>query len=242
MTLLSISNAVADETKGPRPTTIAGNNDPAAQNILRTINKCGQHLTLAYDWNILRVESTVTAPGVETLVSASNMPSNFGRFVPETMWDRSTNNLISGPISPVEWNGLKIQTFSSANKKFIFRGGAILTVPTIGSGVTVAYEYVKKNWCDVAAGGSEKAAMTIDTDVTLIDEELVIRYAVYEWLSGEGQPFQMALKSFEDYFNILTDTESASANVAVVADIFALNSRHFEGSPKASRSSYGGDF
>lgn len=242
MTLLSISNAVADETKGPRPATVAANTNPDAQNILRIINKCGVKLALAYDWNILRVESTVTAPGVETLVAASAMPADFGRFVPETMWDRDTNNLISGPIRPVEWNGLKVQTFSSQNKKFIYRGGAILTAPIIDSGVTVAYEYVKKNWCDVAAGGTEKAAMTIDTDVTLIDEELVVRYAVYEWLASEGQPFQLAFKGFEDYFNLLTDTEAATSNVAVVADIFGQNSRHFEGSPKASRASYGGDF
>jgi len=242
MTLLTISNAVADETKGPRPVTVAANADPAAQNILRIINKCGVKLTLAYDWNILRVEKIVTAPGVETLVAASAMPANFGRFVPETMWDRSTNNLISGPISPVEWNGLKVQTFSSQNKKFIYRAGAILTAPLIDSGVTVAYEYIKKNWCDTTAGGAEKAAFTVDTDVALIDEELLIRYAVYEWLASEGQPFQLAYKGFEDYFNLLTDTESATSNVAVVADIFGQNSRHFSGEPKASRASYGGDF
>ena len=242
MSLLDIANAVADETKGPRPATIAGNANPDAQNILRLINKCGQKLTIAYDWNILRVESIVTAPGVETLVAAAAMPADFGRFVPETMWDRGSNNLVSGPIKPVEWNGLKVQTFSSQNKKFIFRAGAILTAPVIDSGVTVAYEYVKKNWCDIAAGGTEKNAMSVDTDVTLIDEELVIRYAVYAWLAAEGQPFQLALKDFEDYFNTLTDNEGATANVAVVADIFALNSRHFSGEPKASRASYGGDF
>ena len=241
MTLLTISDAVADETKGPRPVTIAGNADPAAQNILRIINKCGVKLALAYDWNILGVEKLVTAPGVEALSAANAMPADFGRFVPETMWDRDSSNLISGPISPVEWNGLKVQTFSSQNRKFIFRGGAILTSPVINSGVTVAYEYIKKNWCDVAAGGTEKAAFSIDSDVALIDEELITRYAVYEWLAAEGQPFQMAMKSFDDYFTTITDTESATANVAVVADIFGQNSRHFEGSPKASRSFYGGD-
>jgi len=242
MTLLTIADAVSDETKGPKPTTIAGNANPDAENMLRVINKCGQKLTLSYPWNILRVEKLVTAPGVETLIAASAMPSNFGRFVPETMWDRSSNNLISGPISPVEWNGLKIQTFSSQNKKFIFRGGAVLTAPAITSGVTVAFEYIKKNWCEVAAGGSEKAAFTIDTDKPLIDEELIIRYAVYEWLAAEGQPFQSAYRSFLDYFDILVGNETASANVAIVADIFGQNSRHFDGTPKASRASYGGDF
>ena len=43
MTLLSIANAVADETKGPRPATIISNTAPEAQNILRIINKVGLH-------------------------------------------------------------------------------------------------------------------------------------------------------------------------------------------------------
>lgn len=240
MTLLSIANAVADETKGPRPVTIAGNADPAAQNILRLINKVGKRLAAVYPWNVLKTESTVTAPGVETLVAAAAMPSDFDRFVPETMWDRDANNLISGPISSSEWNGLKVQTFSSENKKFIFRGGAILTVPVIGSGVTVAYEYIKKNWCDIAAGSGEKAAMTIDTDVVLIDEELVIFGTIFAWLDAEGQPSTSAFRAFQGEFDLKADNDAATENIAVTADIFASNARHYDGTPKASRSIGGG--
>tara|TARA_Y100000310_G_C20565646_1_gene755344 strand:+ start:301 stop:1029 length:729 start_codon:yes stop_codon:yes gene_type:complete len=242
MTLLSISNAVADETHGPRPVSIIDNTNPEAQNILRLINKVGQHLTKIYPWSILRKEHTFTAPGVETLLAAAAMPSDFDRFVPETFWDRDSNNLLSGPVGPVEWAGLKVQTFSSQNKKFTWRGGAVLTQPVFASGVNMAFEYIKKNWCDIAAGSGEKAAMTVDTDVTLIDEELVILGTIYEWLLAEGQPWQGAAKSYKDYFDTLTDNEIADGGIAVTGDIFAQNTRHFTGDPKASRASYGGDF
>ena len=84
MSLLTIANAVADETKGPRPETIATNTDPAAQNILRLINKVGKRLMLTYNWNILRKEKAFTASGNEIVVTAANMPSDFNRFVTET--------------------------------------------------------------------------------------------------------------------------------------------------------------
>lgn len=242
MSLLTIANAVADETKGPRPSTIVGNTDPAAQNMLRLINKVGYRLMLTYPWSILRIEQTITAPGTETLVAAASMPTNFNRFIPETMWDRSSNNLVSGPISPVEWNGLKVQTFSSQNKKFIYRGGAILTAPTFASGTTVAYEYIADTWADVAATGSPKSSMTLDTDVSRIDTELVIAATTYSWLNAEGQPDAAAFKNFKDMFDFATQADAGNVPIMVSGDIFAQNSRHFDGAPKASRASYGGDF
>jgi hypothetical protein len=242
MSLLTIANEVADVTKGPRPVTIAGNTDPAAQNVLAIINRVGNRLMLAYAWNILRKEHTFTASGNETALTAANMPSDFDRFIPETFWDRDTNNLLSGPVSPVEWNGLKVQTFSSQNKKFIFRGGAVLTAPVFSSGVNLAFEYVSKNWCDVAAGTTPKAAFTIDTDIGIINEGLIAYGAIFEWLAAEGQPTQMAAALFKDRFDTLANNDAATADILVTADIFSQNSRHFEGAPKASRASYGGDF
>jgi hypothetical protein len=242
MTLLSIANAIADETKGPRPVTIAGNTNPDAQNILRIINKVGTRLMKVYTWNILSKEEAFTASGVEVLLAAASMPTDFDRFIDETFWDRDSNNLISGPITAVEWNGLKVQTFSSQNKKFIYRGGDILTQPVFASGVNCAFEYISKNWVDIAATGTPKAAMTIDTDISLLDDELVIAVAKYEWLKDEGQPFNAAAMDAKDMLDMLTDNDASSQNIAVTGDIFAQNTRHFEGAPKASRASYGGDF
>ena len=240
MTLLAISNAVADDTHGPRPASIAGNTNPDAQNILRIINKVGTRLMRVYPWSDLREEHAFTASGNEIVLTSANVPSDFDRFVPETFWDRDGNNLLSGPISAVEWNGLKVQTFSSQHKKFIRRGSDILTNPVFDSGTNLAFEYVSKNWCDIAAGSGEKSAFTVDSDVALIDEELITLAATWEWLSGKGQPrAAAAFQSFKDYFETLQRNDAASENIAVTADIFAMHSRHFEGSPQASRT---GDF
>jgi hypothetical protein len=242
MTLLSIATDVADETKGPRPVTIISNTDPDAQNMLRLINKVGTKLMKIYPWNILRKEHTFTAPGVETLIASASMPSDFDRFVPETFWDRDSNNLLSGPVSAVEWAGLKVQTFSSQNKKFLYRGGDILTQPVLASGVSLAFEYMSDKWCDISAGGTPKVKFTLDNDVALLDEELITQVTIYEWLKAEGQPYGDAAQDARGYLDMLTDHDDATANIAVVADIFALNSRHSTGEPKASRASYGGDF
>lgn len=242
-TLLEIANGVADETKGPRPATIAGNTDPAAQQMLRLINKVGTRVMQIYAWNIIRKEETVTAPGGETLISAANMPTDFDRFVPECFWDRSSNNLLSGPVSAVEWNGLKVQTFSSQNKKFIYRGGAVLTQPEFDNGVSLAFEYISNEWATDTTGATGKSKMDTDTDISLFDENMMIAIVKYEWLKDEGMPEAgPASLDAKDALDALTSNDAASEDIAVTGDIFAQNSRHFEGSPKASRASYGGDF
>ena len=240
MTLLTISNDVADETKGSRPATIAANTNPDAQNILRIINKVGIRLMKSYVWNILRKEQTFTSVAGQEQTGA--IPADFDRFVPETFWDRDSNNLMSGPVGPVEWNGQKVQTFSSQNKKFIHRGGSVFTQPLLGTGVSMAFEYVAKNWCDVAAANAPKAKFTLDTDIGIIDEELITYGAIFEYLDSEGQPSARAAKQYQDHFDLLANNDAATGGIAVTADIFAQNTRHFEGAPKASRASYGGDF
>ena len=241
MTLLTIANAVADETKGPRPETIASNTDPAAQNILRLINKVGSRLQKSFAWNILTKESTVTAGGSETLIAAASLPGDFDRIIPETFWDRGTNNLISGPVSAVEWQGLKVQTYDSQNKKYRYRGGDIITSPAVASGSTCAFEYVSTQWVR-KADGTSKSSMTIDTDYTVLSEELMIYGTVFEWLDAEGQPSSNAARQYLDEFNLLVSADETSANILTSGDIFSQNSRHFTGEPRASRASYGGDF
>ena len=117
MTLLSIADAVADETKGPKPATIASNPDPAAENIFRLINKVGTRLMQEYTWNILTKEETVTAPVAVTLVAAASMPAGFNRIIPETMLDRGINSLLPGPISGGDRQGWKGLTDWTRNKQ-----------------------------------------------------------------------------------------------------------------------------
>ena len=84
--------------------------------------------------------------------------------------------------------------------------------------------------------------MSVDTDLSKFDDELMIALTKYEWLEDEGQPSGKAAQDARDALDRLTGNDASSENIAVAADIFAQNTRHFDGAPKASRASYGGDF
>ena len=234
MTLLDITNDVADEVDILRPSTIVGSVDPDARQLLRLANKAGRQIMKAFPWQALRKETTFTSVSGETQTGI--LPADFDRIVPETFWNRSTSKLLSGPVSPVEWQGLKTLNTTPTEPKFAYRGDAILTLPALSAGASLAFEYVSKNWCQ-SSGGAAQAKFAADTDTTIIDEELLTRAVVFEYLMAKGQPAAKAAADYQRYFNDLASNERASGGTVRVADIFGRGGRRFDGAPPVASTS-----
>ncbi len=228
MTLLTICQNAADETKGPRPASVHGNAAPEAQELLRLANKVGTHLMRSTVWQVLREEKTFTALAQETQTSI--IPADFDRFIPETFWDRTNGVLVTGPIGPVEWQGLKAASYAG-RPKFAHRGGNILAVPAFDGGETLAFEYVSKNWVDTNGDGSGNAsAWAADANTSILDEELMTLGVVYEFLAANGLPVNMAAFAYETRFALMIENDQPSESILVAGDIFG-GGRHFGGAP-----------
>ena len=227
MTLLSICNDVCDEVGILRPSTIVSNTSDDARKLLRLANKVGTRLMKAFPWQVLRGEKTFTA--VSGSEQASILPDDFDRFVPETFWNRSGSKLITGPINPIEWQTIKALSTDVVEYKFIYRGGSIYVTPNMAGGETLAFEYVKKNWCQ-SSGGTAQDAWAADDDTGIIDEELMTLGIIFEFLDSDGQPAQRAAAQYLEYFNQLTDNELPAARTMLSADIFG-GQRRTTGAP-----------
>lgn len=238
MTLLTIARAVADEVGIDRPSSVIGNPQPEVQKLLRHANKVGIRMMKSVAWQVLRKEKTYTSISGETQTSI--LPSDFDRFVPETFWDRSASSLIVGPISATEWQSLKAGSYSGTPRKFIYRGGDILVIPSYSAGSSLAYEYISKNWCQ-SSGGTGQTAWAADTDTGVLDEELLTLGTKFVYLTDEGLPNAAAAQDFDTYFNTILGNDQPSAGVMVAGDIFNQGSafggsRHFSGAPTANGS------
>lgn len=228
MTLLTIAQNVADEVGVDQPTVVAGSPDPTAQKLLRYINKTGTGLMKKLAWQVLRKERAFTSISGETQTAI--LPSDFDRFIPETFWNRSTPVLMSGPVSAVQWQGLKATTYTG-KPKFAYRGGDVLVIPALGAGDSLAFEYVSNQWCQ-STGAVAQSAFAADTDTGILDEELITRGAKFVYLTDEGLPNALAGADFNDYLAVLSRNDQPSANIMVAADIFGgANARHFDGTP-----------
>lgn len=232
MTLLSLTRDAADEIGITQPATVAGNSAPEAQKLLRYANKVGNRLMKLVAWQVLRKEQAFTAIAGETQTGI--LPSDFDRFVPETFWDRTATRLISGPVTSNEWSGLKATVYNSANRKFAYRGGAVLVIPVFAGGESVAFEYVSNQWALATDGTTYKTTLSVDTDTSILDEELITLGVIYEFLLGEGLPAGDAAVAYEKRFNMMIENDQPASGVMVAGDLFSgSGSRHYSGTPPA---------
>jgi len=226
MTLLTIVQGALDEVNGPDLATLAGNTDPSAKKMLRIVNKCGLDLMRAVPWQVLRKEQTFTTISGETQTAI--LPSDFDRFVPEAFWDRTEKRKIDGPVSSVEWQGLKATAYSGTRRKYIYRGGAVSILPAYSAGNSLAFEYISKNWCQ-ASDETPQSAFAADTDTGILDEELLTLATRFAYLESEGLPSQMANRDLLTYMKKLVKNDQPTGGILSAGDIFG--GRHFTGAP-----------
>lgn len=231
MSLLTICQDAADEIGISRPTSIASNTAPDAQKLLRYCNKVGGRLMRAAIWQALRKEQTFTAVSTETQTDI--IPDDFDRFIPETFWDRSSSTLVIGPISAVQWAGLKATDYGdSCRRRFIYRGGAVSVIPTFAGGEALAFEYVSSQWAQSSASVAQTKFLA-DGDTALISEELIKYGVIYEYLRGDGLPFDVARMDYESQFNLSLENDQPDAGIMMAGDIFG-SGRRFSGAPPVS--------
>lgn len=195
MTALTIITKAVRRLGITAPTAVFSSTDDQVIQLRELMNEEGQELARAYPWKVLTTEQTFTT--VAQAVQTSAVPSDFDWYINDTMWNRSTDIKIAGPVSPEEWQ--KMQALSSAtlpNTVFRFRGSDILFYPSPTAGQTAAYEYVSKNWAQTS-GGSGLSAMTADTDTAKLDEALVALGVTWRFLQAKGLDYAESFRTYQ---------------------------------------------
>ena len=187
MTLLSIAQtALRESGQYTVPSTIVGNTDPTAVQLLALANRTGRTLANDYRWQALLI--SYTFPTVASTASYA-LPGDFGRFANLTFWDNTNYQSVRGPVTPIEWQMLQSSMTANAGitKAFRIAGNLFYIYPTPDAVETIAYNYYSKYWAD--STGS-KAAFSNDSDEPLIDEDLITLGLRWRWLQAKGDTFE----------------------------------------------------
>lgn len=193
MSLLTICQDAADEIGFPQPTSIVGNSDSNAKQLLRLANREGEELSQKTNWQELVTETSITlATGTQTYALASDLRW----IIPNTTWNRSDKRIVITPLSSREWQFLKgWATITGLNLRARIRAGNIefeQTIAAADNGKSVYYEYISNKWAETS-GGTAQRKFQADTDVCRLDEELVTQGVVWRFKKAKGLDWQ------EDY-------------------------------------------
>jgi len=207
--LLSIIEQVADRIGLVRPTQVIGSSDPQARQLLALANQEGRELARRHPWQAITFEHTFTTVASETQTGA--IPTSFDRFVPNTIYNRTTGEELRGPLTAQEWSDYKSGISTFVFDSYRVRGDSFLMAPTPTAGQTVAYEYVSKYWAMSAADTTPDQQWWLgDTDETVLDEELMILGIHWRYLRSRGLDYADVFQTYELALAQLTGRDGGS--------------------------------
>lgn len=205
--VLEIAQSVTDDV-GVRPiTNLYGNSEPHARILLFQLNESGRSQVLKRNafnqgWSVLTREYLFnTAPNVDEYA----FPDDYIGLVSETLWDRSNRRFGEGPLTPSQWQYQKSGRVGTTdlNPRFRIRrkttglGKALYLDPVPTDVRTLAIEYISRNWLSDSTGTRFYDTIESDSDIPLIDFQLLIMDLNWRFRSSRGLSYAIELAKFE---------------------------------------------
>lgn len=194
MTLISISQRVADAVGLPRPASVSSGQDQLSRQFLALANEVIEDLAML-EWPVLQQDYSFS-----TVVDqeAYALPADFKEFLRETAYNASVYYNIRGSVTPGEWQ-LNKQRLLQPTGRFKLRlmgdPTAIHLVPVPQTVESIVLEYKTGN----AVRGADtipKPLYTDDQDVSRVPEEVVRKGLKWKIKHAKGLDYA---EDFNDY-------------------------------------------
>lgn len=148
----------------------------------------GRELAARATWQRLVKEATFTTVATETQPGV--VPSDFGRAIPDTIWNYTEREPMLGPLEPQDWQALKAGLVGPPDLYFRIRGGDFLILPAPPVGQDIRFEYVSTWWVDTNGdGAADASAFASDTDAPVLSDELLTLGVMWRWLKRNRLPY-----------------------------------------------------
>lgn len=208
MDLQSILDAVLHSSGVATESAYASSSEDRVLRLVSLANRSVAYLS-RYPYQALREthEFTLSTDTEYTL------PNDFKAFVPDTFFTDDRIDPVGFPTSAEEWGYLQATSGGSSITVRARLLGDRLHIYEPDSGEALRFEYITKNPVQTAAGVG-KQYFTLDTDTTLLDDDLLILHIVqaYKRLMG-FEDWMVDLANFQNYERTLQGQDSGSATL-----------------------------
>jgi len=198
MSMLSIVQAFCARNHIPVPATVMGSTDAQVVNLRALLEEEGDDLSARHQWQGITFESTLISTAAEDQGAMSTLASNGFSYISNgTIWDRTLQRKILGPLSAQEWQTAKAMVPTGPDYRFRIRGDRLLITPVPAAGSTWAFEYISSNWILGADGVTYKNRFTLDTDTLLLPENLLTSGLKWRWRKDTGLEYAEDFRTYE---------------------------------------------
>jgi hypothetical protein len=198
MSLLTIIQGACDELNIVRPSAVYSSSDTHVRQLLQIAQMEGKEQARRFDWQILQKEGTFTTLAAETQVAVVTTTfADFGRICNNSMWNRTQSRPVRGPLTDQQWQMRKAAAAQvGVEYWWRIRGGALMFNPVPNAGDSIYFEYISNKWCQSAAL-SAQVAWAADTDLGIVDEEIIRLGIVWRWKKSKGLEYAEEFRTYE---------------------------------------------
>ena len=185
------------------PSAAVTSTDPMVQQIVELSNEEGRLQASDYTWQALQREATFTTVATQVQIAMSVVAPDLEWMVNNTIWNRTLRRPVYGPDSQQDWQQAKALNINGPFNRFRVIADAINFYPVPAAGQECYFEYQSSHWVN-DINGAGFTTWQNDTDVTVLDDELVILGTIWRWKSAKGlaysddyAKYESRLKDFE---------------------------------------------
>ena len=197
MSVLSLIQSACNNLGILTPSLVAGSSDPQVIQLLSLANTEGKLLAKRYDWQALRQEAVFTTVAAELQGALSTIAPGSRNIVNSTMWNRSLNRPVFGPLSAQDWQVWKSASLSGPYSEYRIMSGRVFFFPAPVAGQSIAFEAVTRNWCTDSTGLTGREAWLLDDDIGRLDEDLMLLGLIWRWRKSKGLDYSEDFTIYE---------------------------------------------
>lgn len=196
MSLLTVIQSFCLRTGIVYPSVVVASVDPAILQLKALLEEEGSELSQRYDWEALTIEEVHTTTAAEDQGAITTITDAGFRYIcNDTMWDRTEDRPVP-LIGQVAWQRTKAVTSATPRYHYRIRGGKLLITPTMEADHSLAFEYMTRYWI-LGVSGTRKEFFTIDTDLILLPEDLLLSGLRWRWKKEKGLEYAQDFDSYE---------------------------------------------
>lgn len=202
--------------------------EPFFVQLCQLLEDVGVELVKAHPWSQLQEDEVLTTVDG---VSSYDLPEDYDRFRNATIWNRTTDLPVLGPLDGQEWQAVLAQPTVTTCQHFRIFRGEIHIYPTPTAAEEVAFEYIRNFWVEADADDlarPTRAAPTLGTDILYFDENLLKAALVLAWREASGMDASGAMRKYERALSdaIAGDSPRPVLDMAKGSDFQLLSARN----------------
>ena len=166
---------------------------------------------------VVVMSQMATGDGVQSVVCAQtayDLPADFETITDRTQWDKSKHWEMLGPEDAQQWQWLKSGYISTGPRvRWRILDNQFQIWPVMNTNEYLGWEYRSKGWAR-SATGTVKNSFTADTDTTVLDDRIMVRYTKLKYFQSKAFDTTALTQDYQRYLTIAKANDKGAPNLS----------------------------